>query len=134
MSYVLGQGCCNPEDVSEVPFGTVPLAVSRWPVSSGLGPLGLCPFDPHLTIQCLEATLGCLMKDLRALMQMVETSWAPVCAAQCDPPCQASRTLGVAEAKLEMESVHLHIREHTNRAHLEDVTGVTGTTMCAYCS
>lgn len=43
---------------SEIPIGTVSSQGQLLPASSCLGPLGLCAFDPHLTVQCPEATLG----------------------------------------------------------------------------
>lgn len=62
---------------------------------------------------------------------MVETPWATVRPVQGRSP---HRTLGAAEANLEVVVVCLHTQEHANWAHLEDMTAVAGITACACCS
>ena len=72
---------------SEAPTGTVSSQAQLLPASSRLGPQGLCAFDPHLTVQRPEATLGLFIA--RAEGSAVDGGDAPgcrVCPAQCNLP------------------------------------------------
>lgn len=58
MSRVLGQGCCYPQGVVSGTIWTIFYRDQILATSNFLGPLGWCPLDPYLTVQCLEVALG----------------------------------------------------------------------------
>lgn len=128
---MLGWGCCYPEEVFRGAIGTISfscqlLASQQVPRSSGAVPT---PSSPHSPVPrgyiglFIESPEGSAVDGGDTLGYCVSS-----------PVQVTTKTLGAAEANLEMVSVCLHTQEHTNWAHLGDMTGIAGITTCACCS
>lgn len=88
-------------------LGLFPLEISSYLASSYLGPLGRCPFHPHLPVQCLEAPLRPFPERLKGSAAEVETHSLP-----CGHPVSLTRQgvfdPGTGKAYLQMARVCLH--------------------------